>query len=73
MYCKETLMSKYTSVGHGLTIDGETIFGVIVNVAEDFEFTNEQLLTAIRKGSTVSMAPIVKKEAKTSIIASLNK
>jgi len=66
-------LAKFKSVGHGITLDDETIYGVIINVAEDFEFTTEQLVTAIRKAGKVSMAPIVKKEAKTSIIASLNK
>jgi len=63
-------MSKYSSVGHSLTLNDETIFGVIVNVSEDFDFSNEELITAIRKADTVVMAPLVKK-SKTSVIEAL--
>jgi len=64
-------MSTYKSVGHSVSLNDETIFGVIVNVSEDFEFTTEELITALRKADKVVMAPLVKKESKTSVIAAL--
>jgi hypothetical protein len=66
-------LAKYNSTGHSLTLNDETIFGVIFNVAEDFEFTIEELVIAIRNADTVTMTPLVKKSSKTSVIASLIK
>ena len=59
------------SVGYGLTVDGETLFGAILNVTKDSEassFSMDEIIQIIREGKDVVFAPLVKKERDTASI-----
>lgn len=64
-------MSKYNSKGHVLQLNDNAIFGVIINIDEDFEFSADQLIAAIRKADTVSISPLAKKSSKANPIADI--
>ena len=56
-------MSKYTSKGHVIQLNDQAIFGVIINIDENFDYSPEQLIAAIRQAKSVDISPLAKKSA----------
>jgi len=56
---------KSKSVGHGMQVNGETLFGCILNITDGSdasEFTLAEIVQIIQQADSVEFTPLVKKE-----------